>query len=158
MSRILILLSFLSVACSSSIAEDEMQIISIRHESNAAIARHDALAIGQSYTDDFTLLSSSNIQVTGKDKMVDIFRKEFATKKEVLYVRTPYEIEVNTDWNMASEFGYWKGYWQSDNEKIEILGNYYAKWHKIGERWLIRSETYTPLRCTGDSYCSQTPF
>lgn len=148
----------IALGCAPSISQDEKEVLSVRQRSNEAIALHDALVVGESYTQDFTLLSSSNIQVIGKDNMVNIFKQEFETKKDVIYVRTPSTIAINKAWNMASEFGQWRGHWKTEDGAIDISGNYYAKWHKIDGQWFIRSETYTPINCKGGSYCDQTPF
>lgn len=147
----------LGFGCSPNVSEDQKKIRAIRQQSNEGIAQHKADLVTKNYTSDFTILTSANFEIRGRDKMTAVFRKEFDTKKNVTYVRIPTKIIVNKEWRMASENGHWTGRWQIGNEWINLKGNYYAKWHKVNNQWKIRAEVYTPLQCSGGDYCNKLP-
>lgn len=137
---------------------DEQLIRAARARSNAAIAAHDTTGMIAEWTSDYHIVSSRNSEVAGASKNAAWFAQEFSMKKDVVYVRTPGRIEVNTSWNMASETGTWEGTWQAEDGKVIIGGTYYAKWHKVKGRWKIRAEIFTPLHCEGSSFCDTRPF
>jgi ketosteroid isomerase-like protein len=136
---------------------DEAQIRKARAESNAAIARKDTHALAAFWTEDYHLVSSRNIEVSGREANLRSFGTEFGTKKDVLYVRTPTLVQVNADWNMASENGTWTGQWQEPDGMVRLEGIYFAKWHKTTEGWKIRAEIFVPQRCSGSSFCQLKP-
>lgn len=136
---------------------DEALIRKARAESNAAIARKDTHALAASWTKDYHLISSRNAEVSGREANLSNFGTEFRTKKDVLYVRTPTLVQVNPDWDMASENGAWVGQWQEPDGMVRIEGIYFAKWHKTPEGWKIRAEIFVPHRCTGSKFCLQKP-
>ena len=138
-------------------SQEEQQIRDVRRLSNLAIAQHNSLAIANYWTNDFHLISSRNSEVAGREQNRKLFAVEFKTRKDVLYVRTPVKIEINATWNMASETGTWTGQWQESDGVVKLSGTYYAKWHKLEGEWKIRGEIFTPLSCSGSSFCKQNP-
>ncbi|MBU6220893.1 MAG: nuclear transport factor 2 family protein [Saprospiraceae bacterium] len=148
------------IGCSpnkASPSPDEIQIRNIRHLSNEAIAMHDSLTIGNYWTEDFQVLSSRNINIVSREANRQVFIREFNTRKNVVYARTPGQIDIFLDWNMAAETGIWTGQWQEPDGTVKISGTYYAKWHKMNGGWKIRAEIFTPLSCSGSVYCNQLP-
>lgn len=141
----------------SSPSSDEIQIREARNLSNLAIANHDTLTIANYWTEDFHIVSSRNFEVSGREANRQIFVRDFKTKKDVVYVRIPAQVEIFPDWNMASETGTWTGQWQEPDGTVKLLGTYYAKWHKIDSMWKIRAEIFTPLACSGSTFCNQQP-
>ena len=137
--------------------DDEKMILQARSISNQAIADHDTVALAKIWCDDYHVISSRNFEVAGREKNRHHFAMEFSTKKEVVYVRTPRKIEVNTFWNMAAEQGDWNGQWQEPDGLVKLSGTYYAKWHKENGEWKIRAEIFTPLTCSGSVFCKQQP-
>ena len=151
---------FNSYSCSPtrpSASPDEIQIREIRSQSNLSIANHDSITIANYWTNDFHLISSRNFELSGREANRQSFIQEFNTKKEVVYVRTPVQISIYADWSMASETGTWTGQWQESDGTVQLSGTYYAKWHKLGGTWKIRAEIYTPLTCSGSTFCNQAP-
>jgi hypothetical protein len=59
---------------------------------------------------------------------------------------------------MAAENGEWIGRWQEADAEIIIKGTYYAKWHKVNDKWKIRAEIFVPLSCEGSKFCGIKPF
>lgn len=138
-------------------SNDERQIRETRKLSNDAIASHDTIVVAAYWTEDFHIVSSRNVEVSGQESNRQTFVRDFKTKKDVIYVRTPKQIDVFKVWNMASETGTWIGNWQEPDGKLTLSGTYYAKWHKKDGIWKIRAEIYTPLTCSGSKFCNQIP-
>lgn len=138
----------------SDISDDERAIRETRELSNQAIAAHDTVHIGDPWMDNFMLLTSTDLNVLGKADNVENFTRHFKERPDVIYVRTPDQIQVFEAWGMASEFGYWEGSWSEHDSKTEIGGTYYAKWHKVKNRWMLRAEVFTTTHCNGGEYCA----
>lgn len=136
-------------------SNDELAIRERRALFNQAIATHDTLRIGNSWMENFLLLTSSDGNITGKHENIESFNRHFKERPDVIYVRTPDQIKVFESWGMASEYGNWEGSWSEGEGKIEIGGTYYAKWHKVDNHWLLRAEIYTPTHCEGGVYCDR---
>ena len=136
---------------------DELAIRATRDESNRAIANHDTAAIAKSWTVDYHIVSSRNNETSGRKANSDRLAAEFASKPDVIYIRTPDSIKVFEDWSMASETGTWVGRWTEEGESAELSGTYFAKWHKVEGQWFIRAEIFVPLKCKG-KFCSKSPI
>lgn len=137
---------------------DVKAIRGVRMQNNQAIADHDTLTLDKAWMDDMLIISSADSQINGRAALRRLFVTQFNSSHDVIYVRTPIDIQVMTDWGMASEVGTWEGSWTGDDGKIEIGGTYYAKWHKINGAWLLRAEIFTPTHCKGGNYCFSLPL
>ena len=137
--------------------QDQQSIFAARTTNNEAIKKQDAAGVAAIYTDNFFILTSTNGFFEGKERVGEIYQSVFDSRTDVLFVRTPTNITVNPDWNMASEQGNWIGTWKVDGEEIEVGGDYYAKWHKIEGQWKLRSEVYTQFECAGAVVCDNKP-
>jgi uncharacterized protein (TIGR02246 family) len=135
---------------------DEDRIRRARQASNDAIRAHDADAVASFFTDDYSLVSSANLQVSGKEQNRANLAKQFEERPDVIYVRTPRELGFYAPWGMAYEIGTWEGSW-SDGGTVKIGGTYLAKWQKVSDRWLIRAEVFVPTHCEGTAYCDTAP-
>ncbi len=156
-----LILLFIFIQCSqpnNEASEDQKLIRQARLKSNDAIARQDTTALGDVLTNDYHIISSRNFEISGMENNRHNFAKEFAIKKEILYVRTTSKVEVFADWNMASESGSWTGQWREPDGLVKLSGTYLAKWHKLNDRWKIRAEIFVPLTCTGSSFCEKNPL
>lgn len=147
----------LTIQGQPDVLTDEQQIRQAREQSNQAIARHDSMALATYWTEDFHLITSRNTEVSGREANRKSFANEFKNKPDVIYVRTPARVEVFSDWGMASETGTWTGQWKEPDGQVQVSGTYYAKWHTINGVWKIRAEVFTPLHCTGNSFCLKKP-
>jgi ketosteroid isomerase-like protein len=132
---------------------EKANIRQLRDKSNLAIAQQDTLSLSEIWSEDFLIISSTNAEVKGKIANRRLFANEFNTKKEVLYVRTPTEIEVFSDWSMASELGKWRGEWQASDGMVQLEGTYFAKWTKIDGSWKLKAEIFVPTSCSGSKFC-----
>ena len=147
-----VVLLFVLVSCVEN-STPENAIRERRVASNLAIALHDTSALSPFWADDIMVLTSRNFQSVGKREYASALDKDFKSKEDVIYIRSTDKIEVFEEWGMASEYGNWVGRWRQGDENIEVSGNYYAKWQKEGEVWLIKAEVFTPLVCKGEVYC-----
>jgi ketosteroid isomerase-like protein len=138
-------------------AGDAREIRRLRAASNAAVARHDTAGIGAVLAPHAVVVSSNSAQSIGRAAMLSRFAEQFAARPDVTYRRTPGDVRVFPAWGMASEAGEWVGGWTDPDGRVTIGGRYFAKWRKIGGRWLIESETFVPERCEGAAYCRRVP-
>ena len=133
-------------------------IRAVREMSNKAIAAHDTASILRTLTADYHVITSRNAESGTANAMAERLMTDMQAKPDLIYVRTPSAIDIFPNWKMASESGTWTGSWTENGEKIRLTGTYYAKWHRIGDQWLIRAEIFTPLTCEGGTYCSKSPI
>jgi len=117
----------------------EIEIRALRHQSNAAIARHDVEAATAMMRDDVRVISSHGRLVEGLPAMAQVFGEVFADEKFVTYIREPESIEVGGA--TAAEIGRWTGQWQDS----VVQGRYLARWQHGDIGWRIVAELYIPL-------------
>lgn len=134
---------------------EEARIREARAASNAAIRAHDAARVASFWTEDYSLVASSNLAVTGREANRASFASHFEERPDVVYVRTPREIGFYEPWGMAYEWGDWEGSWTEEEGKLGIGGTYLAKWQRVSDRWLIRAEIFVPTHCEGTTYCGE---
>ena len=158
-SRVLFLIIGYCVACTTNTADtnDQQMIVDRREAFNLAIAQHDISRIGDYCAQDIMVITSRNSRFVDRDQYASGLDQEFKSKEDVIYIRTPESVKVFPAWEMASESGRWVGKWKNGNEAIEVEGTYYAKWKKKNSQWFITAEVYTPLKCMGGSYCTNSP-
>ena len=157
-SIVLILLVIVCcLGCQSDTGDQKKMIADSRVAFNLAIASHDTSEMVKYWADDIVVITSRNTRFVGKDQYATGLGQEFKSKEDVVYIRNPETIEVFPAWEMAAESGRWIGTWKNGDEKIEVVGTYYAKWKKINNQWLISAEVFTPLRCRGGNYCLDVP-
>ena len=80
-----------------------------------------------------------------------------ASRPDVVYLRTPSEIEVMPSWNVATERGTWTGQWTQSDGVTKIGGTYLAQWRKANGEWFLQAELFVPTNCTGSSWCDKHP-
>lgn len=142
---------------SSPISMEEISIRYTRDSNNKAIQERDTVVLDDAWMENIMVISSTDAQIVGKEALRKVFTDQFNSYPDVNYVRTPSRIEIMNAWGMASESGTWSGGWSTTNAKIELSGTYYAKWHKVRSKWLIRTEVYTATHCKGGDYCHLIP-
>lgn len=136
---------------------DEQLIRDTRARSNAAIAAHDLAGIARAWVNDVHVVSSTSTQTAGSQANQQRMARQFETRPDTIYVRTPSTIDVYSPWNVASERGEWIGRWTEPDGNLEIGGTYLAQWRRVEGRWMIQAELYVPTHCRGSKYCSQRP-
>ena len=148
----------ISVNAQNKNMNDEQLIREARKRSNEAIAKKDSNALAEIWTDDYYLLTSRNLELSGKENSRHLFAEDFTSANSKLFVRSTSHIDIYPEWNMAGENGNWTGKWKEPDGEVNVKGTYYAKWHKIDGQWKIRAEIFIPLSCTGSKYCQDKPF
>ena len=159
-TRTLAVLLLASLVCAGSSMDaqtDEQMIRDTRARSNAAIAAHDVAGIARAWVTDVHVVSSTSTQTAGSQANQQRMARQFETRPDTIYVRTPGTVDVYSPWNIASERGEWIGRWTEPDGKLEIGGTYLAQWRHIDGRWLIQAELYVPTHCRGSKYCNQRP-
>jgi ketosteroid isomerase-like protein len=157
LAAVLVLISVVCTGGRIRAQTDEQAIRDSRARSNAAIAAHDVAGIARAWVNDVHIVSSTSTQTAGSQANQQRMARQFETKPDTIYVRTPATIEVYSPWNVASECGEWVGRWTEPDGKLEIGGTYLAQWRRIDGRWLIQAELYVPTHCRGSKYCNQRP-
>lgn len=138
-------------------AADETAIRAARARSNRAIAAHDLTAAAAVWAPDYVGVSSGNVRAIGHDEEREHFAQLIAARKDVVYVRTPSSVTVNTNWGQAGESGRWSGKWSGPDGITRVGGIYFAKWKKADGEWKIIAETFVQTTCSGTHYCDAPP-
>ncbi len=151
---------FIALVCTGSrigAQTDEQAIRDVRARSNAAIAAHDLAGLARPWMNDVHVVSSTSAQGAGIQANQQRMARQFETRPDTIYVRTPATIDIYPPWNVASERGTWVGRWTEPDGKLDIGGTYLAQWRKVSGQWLIQAELYVPTHCRGARYCNQRP-
>jgi ketosteroid isomerase-like protein len=138
----------LAVAQSTSDADEIRQQ---RAHYNAAIAAHDVPRIVSFLDDEYQITTSLGDLQQDRNTEAAGWRELIASRKDLLYVRSPDSIEVSSDYPLAAESGEWTGTWTTDGGPVRTGGRYAAMWHKAGGVWKVRSELFVALYCEGSS-------
>lgn len=67
----------------------------------------------------------------------------------LIYQREPVVVQVSPNWPLAYEEGRWSGHPGSAANAPVIGGRYSAQWVLREGKWLIRSEVFVALTCSG---------
>ncbi len=131
-------------------SKDSELILAVRANFNESIAKHDPASMAKYFDDDYQITAGSGKHYRqtpkeGVESWVEIFRNN----PDIIYVRTPDNVEVSTYLELASENGHWVGRWTSANGDIEMGGRYFAQWRKVDGDWKIRAEVFATLFCNG---------
>jgi ketosteroid isomerase-like protein len=147
-----LLLPSLGLAQSESPATAEVR--AARLAQNAALAIRALDSAATFWTTDVVIVSSRGRVMRGKDT----YRQAFAGDSVMVYVRTPGRIEAASPWPLVWEEGVWSGRLGANGPEV-IGGRYAAQWHRVAGRWLIRSEVFVALSCSGEpcSWPIQSP-
>lgn len=150
--RLLALLALpLSLAVLPARAQGQSDGRAVAEIRAARLAQNQVLAVplldsaATFWTSDVVVVASRGAVLRGKDQ----YRGAFAGDSTMVYVRSPATIDVASAWPLAWEEGQWSGHLGAGGPAV-IGGRYAAQWHRIGGRWLIRSEVFVALTCSGD--------
>ena len=119
-----------------------------RTAQNAALAARAIDSAATFWADDVVVTTSLGRLIEGKVS----YRSAFNGDTSMLYQRVPERVDLARPWAIAWEEGTWTGQ-QGRDGPVLIRGRYAAQWHQIGQRWLIRSELFVGLGCSGGA-CS----
>ena len=130
-------------------ASDVSAIRAARAASNEAIARHDAEAIVSRFDSEYQITTSLGQMSQGADGEIESWKRLFSQRPDVVYVRTPEDVEVSRKYPLASEAGTWLGTWTTGEGPVRTGGNFMAMWRKVDGEWKIRAELFVALYCNG---------
>jgi ketosteroid isomerase-like protein len=117
----------------------ELAIRARRAAFNRAIAEGDAAAIGPILARDCVMVTGSDSAViAGRLAQVKVWKREFAAKDRIAYVRTPESVALSSTEPVAMELGSWDG-------SPIASGTYAAKWREVDGEWVIEAEVFVTL-------------
>jgi len=125
------------------------EIRAARLAQNAALAVRQMDSVASFWTNDVVITASLGRVLRGKEA----YREALASDTGTVYVRSPTKVETANPWQSAWEEGRWVGR-RGLAGPVVIQGRYAAQWHRIGTRWLIRSEVFVALACA-ETACSR---
>lgn len=152
----MVVVALASMSFTRTELDDRRAITMARILTNQAIANKDTAGMGKHWASDIVVISSRNSEFHGRRQYQMGFAREFEAGR--LFVRKPKRIEIFQEWKMASEEGDWYGQWQDKDGPVQLSGIYFAKWHKIEGKWLIRTEIFMPTKCRGGMFCASVPI
>jgi ketosteroid isomerase-like protein len=134
---------------------DEQTIRRLRADFNNAIAAHDANALPKFWREEIHVTTGAGRQLAGRAALRAAFDAIFADATFISYTRSPNRVELSESGLRAAESGHWLGQWKKPDGTMEWRGTYLAMWRKENGQWLIQSELYVSLKCSGSKECSQ---
>jgi ketosteroid isomerase-like protein len=150
-----VLLLFLLEFSGKQTSGDEQAIRRLRADFNAAIAAHDLGALPKFWRDNIHVTTGAGRQLPGIDALRAAFEAIFADPTFITYTRSPDRVELNASGARAAQSGRWLGQWKKPDGMMEWRGTYLAMWRKENGQWLIQSELYVSLKCSGSKECAE---
>jgi len=138
-----LIIASLSYSTTAQVQEDKDEILRLRNSYNASLKNYD-YELSLSFLTEGVLTTISNgTLIHGKKNLREYIQANSGTK--MYWVRTPGEIDVNTELDLAWEVGIWKGYIPESGKKSVTGGKYSAQWIKVNGVWKINSELFVKL-------------
>ena len=143
---ILILTSILGFVFSiEAVQAQEMekaQILAQRKASNQALREFDEELNATFSTADALITTGAGTLIAGEEALSAYLKTQKGPK--MYWIRTPDEVLVNPETQLAWETGTWKGYLEDSDEAV-VGGKYSAQWTKKSGTWLIQSQLFVSL-------------
>jgi len=117
-------------------------ILAQRFASNAALRQFDEDLNATFSTDDALITTGAGTLLAGKKALQDYIKN--ASGPKMYWVRTPDEIKVNPETQLAWETGTWEGFYEDSTSPV-VGGKYSAQWTKKTGTWLIHSQLFVTL-------------
>lgn len=131
----------------SQTSREAAAVRAARAAQNTAIATRDLDKAASYWTEDVVIRSGLGRVIQGRAS----YRATLGADSVTVYRREPERVDVGdrSAWPLAFEAGTWTGRSAKDGRPL-IRGRYAAQWIKRGGRWLIRSEVFVALGCSGE--------
>jgi ketosteroid isomerase-like protein len=133
----------------AAIPADQAAIRAARSAQNTAIASGDLERAASFWTDDVTVRRALGQPLSGREAARKALEAPAAPAARLIYQRLTKGVELSSKWPLAFETGTWEGHRGTSAGPVVIAGRYSAQWVKRGEQWLIRSEVFVALTCSG---------
>ena len=130
-------------------ADDQAAIRAARTAQNKAIEAADLDRVASFWTEDVTVRRALGQALSGRTAARQALEPPSTPNSRLVYQRLTKDVEVSSQWPLAFETGTWEGHLGTIAGPIVIGGRYSAQWVKRGEQWLIRSEVFVALTCSG---------
>lgn len=134
---------------------DTAAIRAARITQNKAIAAGDLDRAASCWTEDVTVRRALGSPLTGREAARKALEPPAPPAAHLIYQRITKDVEVSAKWPLAFETGTWEGHQGTLAGPAVIGGRFSAQWVKRDGRWLIRSEVFVALTCSG-SGCDAT--
>jgi ketosteroid isomerase-like protein len=133
----------LSLTSSVHAQNDKVEIQHLREAYNTALKNYDIEQSLSFMTEGILSTISTGALIQGKANLREYIQSKSDTK--MYWVRTPKEIDVNTETGLAWETGTWKGYTPETGQRSVTGGKYSAQWIKVKGTWKVNSELFVKL-------------
>jgi ketosteroid isomerase-like protein len=132
-------------------SREAAEVRAARAAQNTALARRDFDRAATFWTDDIVIRSGLGRVIQSKTA----YKNAFASDSDLVYNRETDRVDVsnNEKWPLAFESGIWTARVNGSGPPI-LRGRYAAQWIKRNGKWLIRSEVFVALTCSGKG-CSR---
>jgi ketosteroid isomerase-like protein len=128
---------------------DQRAIRAARVAQNNAIAAGDLDRVASFWTEDVTVRRALGQPLAGRTAVRQALESPATPGSRLVYQRLTKDVEVSAKWPLAFETGMWEGHLGTTTGPMVIGGRYSAQWVKRGDQWLIRSEVFVALTCSG---------
>ena len=128
--------------------QDRTAIRAARTAQNQAIAADDLDRVASFWTEDVTVRRALGQALNGRAAARQALESS-AGGARLIYQRLTKDVEVSAHWPLAFETGTWEGHLGTITGPTVIGGRFSAQWVKRDGRWLIRSEVFAALTCSG---------
>ena len=128
---------------------DQAAVRAARTAQNEAIASGELDRVASFWTEDVTVRRALGQPLSGREAARKALEPPAAGAAQLVYQRLTKQIDVSAKWPLAFESGIWEGRQGTVRGPVVIGGRYSAQWVKRGDRWLIRSEVFVALTCSG---------
>ena len=128
---------------------DEAAIRAARIVQTQAIAKDDLDTVVKYWVPDITIRRALGQPVDGAAAARKLLEPVAGATTRVIYQRETVSVEASANWPLAYEEGRWSGHVDDVRSPAIFGGRYSAQWVKRDGQWLIRSEVFVALTCTG---------
>ena len=137
------------VTLMAAVPADQSAIRAARAAQNKAIALGDLDRVAGFWTEDVTVRRALGQPLSGRAAARKALEPPPAPASHLIYQRITRDVEVSPKWPLAFETGTWEGHLGTITGPVVIGGRYSTQWVKRGGDWLIRSEVFVALSCSG---------